>query len=319
MLRYHWKRLRAAVIPRLFPPTLAIHNEFPYPGSFAHRLLRDAPRRMVIVHSSRDCIAYFLRGRKTLTPASVAAELAHMQGLVFVSPQLRDDWSVIADLGRTRTWVVSNTCREDEIVRVRALGRAELRESLGVSREAFVAVCVGYVHDGKGQDTLVAALPDMVRAVPELLVVFVGEDASVWAQGLKARIHGLGLWDHVRFTGALPSAYEWIHAADLLVHPSRTEGQGLVLLEAMALRTPVLATNVGGIPSAVTHGETGWLVPPDDPRALTEGFRGLAGDDQLRRRLAERAEQAYWSRFNRAEHRAQFCAIVESMLGSRPA
>lgn len=269
---------------------------------------------MTIVHSSSDCIAYYLRGRKTLTTSSVAAELSRMHGLAFVSPQLRDDWAQIADIAHVRQWVVSNTCREDEAAPILAANREALRDSLGLPREAFVVVCVGYVHDGKGQDTLVARLPEFVRTVPGLLVVFVGNDASEWAGALKAVIAEMGLEHHVRFTGLRPDPYAFIRAADLLIHPSRTEGQGLVLLEAMILRTPVLASNVGGIPSVITHGETGWLVPPDDPDALLDAFRTLAGSAELRSGLAERAEREYWTRFHRAGHRARVHAIVEGML-----
>src|SRR5688500_16216411 len=102
-------------------------------------------------------------------------------------------------------------------------------------------------------------------------------------------------------------------AADLLIHPSRTEGQGIVLLEAMILRTPILASNVGGIPSVITHRETGWLVPPDDPDALLDAFRALAGNADLRSGLAERAEREYWARFHRAAHRERVRAIVDGM------
>ncbi len=313
-LRYDWKRLRAATLLKFFPPDLAIHNEFPYPGSLAHRILHRARRRVILVHSSRECIARFLRNRKVLTPTLVSSELARMHGLIFVSPQLRDDWAEISDIGRVRQWVLSNTCREDDAVPVLAAGRAALRSRLDLPPEALIAVCVGWVHEGKGQDTLVEALPDMVRAAPGLLIVFVGDDRSEWATALKEQIAGAGLAPHVQFVGVQKDPYSWIHAADMLVHPSRTEGQGIVLLEAMLLRTPVLATNVGGIPSAVSHGETGWLVPPDDAGALAEGFRALAADGDLRAQLAERAEQIYWSRFNRADHRARFCTIVESML-----
>src|SRR5690606_32994569 len=113
-----------------------------------------------------------------------------------------------------------------------------------------------------------------------------------------------------------PDPYAFIRASDLLIHPSRAEGQGLVLLEAMLLQIPVLASDVGGIPSVVTHGETGWLVPPDDPEALRDGFTRLAGDEELRRALAARAEREYWSRFQRAEHRRRFTEVVKEMTAA---
>lgn len=313
MLEHVRRHRRAVALPRRFPPTLSIHNEFPYPGSLAHRVLHMAPHSMILVHSSRDGIEYYLRGRKTLTTQLVSRELASVEGLMFVSPQLRDDWAGAADLAHVRQWVLSNTCREDEAAAVLPVDRGALRAGVGLAPDRFVAACVGYVHDGKGQDVLVAALPAMVRAVPNLLVVFVGDDRSEWAGHLKSTIRELGLSDHVLFTGLRPDPYAFIRASDLLIHPSRAEGQGLVLLEAMLLQTPVLASNVGGIPSVVTHEETGWLVPPGDPDALLDGFTRLARDAELRRTLAAQAERVYWSRFQRAEHRRRFLEIVDEM------
>lgn len=312
--RQRRRQLWATLMLRRFPPTAAIHNEFPYPGSFAHHVLHSAPRRLTIVHSTPECIAHYLRRRKTLTVESVGAGLSQMHGLLFVSPQLREAWAALAPIEGIPAWVLSNTCREDEAAQVLAVARADIRASLGLPDQSFIAVCVGYVHDGKGQDTLVAVLPGMVRSQPDLLVVFVGNDTSEWAAGLKRRINEASLADHVRFVGRRADPYAFIRAADLLIHPSRTEGQGLVLLEATLLRTPVLASDVGGIPSVITHGDTGWLVPPDDPAALLRGFEHLVANPRLRRELADRAEQSYWRRCSQREYSAALTLVLQAFL-----
>jgi glycosyltransferase involved in cell wall biosynthesis len=98
---------------------------------------------------------------------------------------------------------------------------------------------VGKVDPAKGQDILVAALPRMVESTPNLHVVFVGR-VTRFAEGLPNQVAVLGLGDHVTFVGDRDDPYSFIRASDLLIHPSRAEGQGLILLEAMILRTPVL-------------------------------------------------------------------------------
>jgi glycosyltransferase involved in cell wall biosynthesis len=299
-----------------YPPSISIHNGFPVPGSNANWALRRAPRRTMVVHSSPEQVPFFQRkgGNKLLTVEWVAARMARVDSLVFVSPQIRDAWSRIANISGTPRSVLSNTCRESDAAAVMQKGRAELRASLDLPRDAFIAVCVGNVNPGKGQDTLIDALPGMLETVPDLLLVCVGYDSTAWALELKKTIAERGLAHHLRFTGPRSDPYAFIHAADLMIHPSRAEGQGMVILEAMLLRTPVLATNVGGIPSCVTDGDTGVLVPPDDPDAILHAFRAIAGDAELRAGLARRAEVAYWSRFSRGEYAKRFGEIFGGII-----
>jgi glycosyltransferase involved in cell wall biosynthesis len=314
LFRYIRRSARGLHALRSCPPEVAIHNEFPYPGSFAHLVLHRATRRLIFVHSTPECIAHYLRRRKVLTVDSVSQELAGMHGLLFVSPQLRDAWSALAPIAGIPQWVLSNTCREADAAEVLSCERGQLRESLGMPHDAFIVVCVGFVHDGKGQDTIVSALPEMVRLRPDLLVVFVGADHSEWAGKLKEQIAALGLASHARFAGRRRDPYRFIRAADLMIHPSRTEGQGLVLLEAMLLHTPVLASNVGGIPFVINDGETGLLMPPSDPEALLERFQRLAADPNLRAELADRAEQSYWRRFSRRQHSRTLETLTRAIL-----
>ena len=86
-------------------------------------------------------------------------------------------------------------------------------------------------------------------------------------------------------------------ACDVLVMASRWEGLGLVFLEAMAAGRPCLATRVSAIPEVVVDGETGLLVPPDDPPALADGLVRLAGDPTLRARLGAAGRARVAERF----------------------
>ncbi|HHT9147253.1 MAG: glycosyltransferase, partial [Candidatus Brocadiaceae bacterium] len=97
----------------------------------------------------------------------------------------------------------------------------------------------------------------------------------------------LGLEKHVLFLGMRNDVPEIISCSDLFVLPSVNEGFGVVLLEAMAMKCPIVATNVGGVPEVVLDGETGILVPPRDPVQLARGIIRLLKDRPLAFQMAE--------------------------------
>ena len=234
---------------------------------------------------------------------------------MFVTPQIRDVWSDIARLNDAETFIVPNTTKEDDAQKVLAIGRDELRQSLDLPKDAFIVSCIAKVDVSKGQDVLIKALPDMVQTVPELHVVFVGPMTPYGAH-LPGEIDSMGLTRHVSFVGGRDDAYSFIRASDMLIHPSRAEGQGLVVLEAMILKTPIIATDVGGIPFAVDHGRSGWLVPPDDPPAIALAFMTLARNPELMQRLTLVAEDRYWKDFSRRKHRERVQFVLDSCLAN---
>jgi phosphatidylinositol alpha-1,6-mannosyltransferase len=140
------------------------------------------------------------------------------------------------------------------------------RARLGlVDRPAVV--CVSRLVPRKGQDTLIAALPAVRAAVPEVCLLIVGGGPDL--RRLRDQVRARGLGDHVRFTGPvseedLPGYYG---AGDVFAMPCRTrrrgldvEGLGMVFLEASACRLPVVAGDSGGAPEAVRDGVTGTVV-----------------------------------------------------------
>lgn len=156
----------------------------------------------------------------------------------------------------------------------------------GAAREI---VCVGRLSAEKGHAGLLDALAALMPAHPGLRLTLVGdgpEDAA-----LRARAAALGLEDRVTFTGRLDEAATLarIAGADMLVLPSFMEGLPIVLMEAMALGVPVIASRVAGIPELVIEGETGLLFDPANWRALGEAIARLADDAALGARLAEAA------------------------------
>jgi glycosyltransferase involved in cell wall biosynthesis len=127
----------------------------------------------------------------------------------------------------------------------------------------------------------------------ELVIVGGGDPAELGPEVAAALQRGVDD-GHVRAPGEVPfgrELFQHFADADVFVLPSRTEGTPRVLVEARAFGCPVVATAVGGIPTSVTDGVDGLLVPPEDPVALADALRRVLEDEGLRERLGTEARQ----------------------------
>ena len=153
--------------------------------------------------------------------------------------------------------------------------RMAVREELGVG-PGPVAVCLGRICRQKGQDVLVEAWPSVAQRVPDAELVLVGGGPDEEAMRGRARL-----------VGDQKDVRAWLVAADVVVQPSRWEGLAYVVLEAMASGRNVVATDVAGMREAL--GDTGTIVPPDDPDRLADavatGLLNGAPDVRTRERM----------------------------------
>ncbi len=159
---------------------------------------------------------------------------------------------------------------------------------------------VGRLASNKGLVRLVDAFAPLVRQDPSATLVLVGADGGM-AASVDQRARELGVAPAVRRLGFLASEGELAAAyreARVAVLPSDYEAFGLVLLEALAQGTPVVASRVGGIPEVVEDGRSGLLVPPGDTPALASALARLWADPDLARRLGETGQREVVPRFS---------------------
>ena len=149
-----------------------------------------------------------------------------------------------------------------------------VRKELGIPEDARLAIFAGRLAAFKGIDTLLEALGPVLEQ-ENLFLLYVGlPDLSVTGtqevlHELEQRIADNGIEERVRFLGFRKDLPRLMASSDVLVHPARIEGFGLVLVEALAAGLPVVASNVEGIPE-VLAGTDSTMIPPDDPKALRE-------------------------------------------------
>jgi len=226
--------------------------------------------------------------------------LAHMVSASFpgADPRAVEDESrafraarhVIVTSPWTRSELMSRRLIAPERIVVATPG-ADVAAPAEGTRDGGAVLCVGVVSAHKGQDILIEAL-GALRAPPTWRCTIVGStDADPgFVEHLEARAADLGVADRITMTGALAeddldAAYR---AADLLVAPSRAESYGMAIADALARGIPVVASDVGGIPLAVSPGRAAILVPPE-PQALSRALDRWMLDPALRRRLTAEA------------------------------
>ncbi|MFB7342648.1 glycosyltransferase family 4 protein [Streptomyces hydrogenans] len=173
-------------------------------------------------------------------------------------------------------------------------GGDEVRARLGLT-DRPVVVCVSRLVPRKGQDTLIRALPRILRRVPDAVLLIVG--GGPYEKDLRRLAAETGVAASVRFTGAVPWSELPAHygAGDVFAMPCRTrrggldvEGLGIVYLEASATGLPVVAGDSGGAPDAVLDGETGWVVRGESAEDTADRVTTLLLDPELRARMGER-------------------------------
>ncbi|MEU5216176.1 glycosyltransferase family 4 protein [Streptomyces sp. NPDC020807] len=178
-----------------------------------------------------------------------------------------------------------------------ASGGDEVRARLGLT-DRPVVVCVSRLVPRKGQDTLIRAMPRILRQVPDAVLLIVG--GGPYEKDLHRLAAETGVAGSVRFTGAVPWGELPAHygAGDVFAMPCRTrrggldvEGLGIVYLEASATGLPVVAGDSGGAPDAVLDGETGWVVRGESAEDTADRVTTLLLDPELRARMGARGRE----------------------------
>ena len=174
--------------------------------------------------------------------------------------------------------------------------KALTRKELGIKEGALLLVSAGALVGHKDHATLVAAVPQIREAFPDLRLLIAGEGEL--EPQIARQIESLNLGDTVTLLGHREDVPQLIRACDRYVSSSWSEGLGTSVLEALACKAPVVATEAGGVGEMVLEGETGYLVPNRDPKALAEAVIESLRKVDRAREMAENGRRLVESKFS---------------------
>ena len=195
-----------------------------------------------------------------------------------------------------------------------SIDSAEAKRAFGLSLGTPVVGLTARLRPVKGVKYLLMAVQQLIAQKISVQCLIVGDGVS--RMDLEATAAKLGIQEQVVFTGYREDVSEALAAMDVLVQSSVSEGLPTCLLEAMAMRKPIVATAVGGVPEVVTHGESGVLVPARDPERLAAEIADLLAVPERRQKMGEKGRAVALRRFDcRNMIQAYESLYVESMLG----
>jgi len=230
-----------------------------------------------------------------------------------VAVGLRDHWPAGA---RGRLRVVPNGI---DLLGYDPARPATPRRELGLPDDCFMVMHIGRLAPWKGQREFLAAAALVARDHPGARFVVVGDTAfegPAYRDELHALARRLGLRDRVIFTGWRRDVPALLAAADVLVHSSvLPEPFGLVIVEAMAMERPVVASQLGGSAEIVRDGEEGFLVDPRDPTRIARALLRLADEPEVRARMGRAGRERVERYFSAARFAADMSAALWEAAG----
>ncbi|HEY6802589.1 MAG TPA: glycosyltransferase family 4 protein [Pyrinomonadaceae bacterium] len=225
--------------------------------------------------------------------------------MIAVSQAVADNFAGKFFSLRKRVSVILNGIELDRFKQV-AGKRNAIRKELQLDETDFVIGIVGLLTPRKGQLALLRNFPRVLEQVPHAKCLIVGgavfNKDEQYAELLRKTVAESGISDRVHFLGSRADVPAIMQSLDLLVMNSSVEPFGLVIVEAMACGTPVLAAISGGIPEIIQHSRTGWLIKQGNDRLLVDSIINLAESLETRQLIATRAREHALNTFSSSRY-----------------
>jgi glycosyltransferase involved in cell wall biosynthesis len=289
------------------------------------RWLKQAQPDLLHVHSRRGADLWGgLAANRTGVPAVLTRRVDNPELPLLGALKYRAYKRVIAISGAIRQQLVTDGVGTDRIRVIRSViqpedcqpdwSRAQFLDAFGLTEEHKAVVCAAQFIPRKGHADLLAAWPAVVAACPQARLILFGQGPD--EQALRKVVQQAGLEATVQFAGFRNDLRHFLGRADVLVHPALQEGLGICLLEAQAARVPVVATRAGGIPEAVSEGDSAILVPPSNPLALAGTLGQLLADSELRARMGTAGFDYVSQKFSPQAMVSGNLGVYQELLGS---
>ncbi|MBB1596921.1 glycosyltransferase family 4 protein [Achromobacter sp. UMC46] len=262
-------------------------------------ILKEGRFDVLNTHSRRDTVIAAVGARLAGTPLIVRTRhLSNKVGSMWSYTCLPHRVTTVSD--HVRKYLIERGVPANKVATVYSpivlpppVERSTLRDELGLADDDVVVGCVAVMRATKGHKDLIDAIVPLMTDRPKLHLVFVGGGSPVFEQ-TQDYIAALGLQDRIHLMGMRRDVPNLLAGFDVFALATQQEASGTVYVEAQASGLPVIGTDVGGVSEMFRNGDTGFLVPPKDPQALTDALQRLIDDPALRRRMGDAGRKMVW-------------------------
>jgi len=203
----------------------------------------------------------------------------------------------IAVSGAVKEFLIDAGISRDSKVKIIYNGIEPPRHSADIFQHDEILIgTVGTLNQNKGMQFLIRAMPHIRKEFPTAKLEIIGDGPYKKHLMWEAKVQKLG--DNVKFIGFVADVEKYLAKFDCYVQPSLSESFGLAIVQAMSLGLPVVATETGGIPEIITHGITGFLIPPQKPKIIAESVIEILRNRERARKMGQTARKEVQIKFN---------------------
>ncbi|HOJ92562.1 MAG TPA: glycosyltransferase family 4 protein [Dictyoglomaceae bacterium] len=303
------------------------YREIPYLTPFNIKRYKEALREItnefnpdiIHVHGAHELV-YITKGVSPKTSVvftchGYASNIPYIDYKIstFINQRWADLVICVSDYDR-RIFKKMGLCQDKVLLIYNGISEIKEEYPLPINIDGFIIGTAARLTKKKGINYLIEAFSLIAPKYKDLKLVIIGDGEE--RKNLEALSQRLNIKEKVFFLGALPNAKYYFKNFDIFVLPSLSEVFGIVILEAISQKIPVIATNVGGIPEIIEDGKNGILVKPKDSKSLSTALEMLIIDKDLRIKIGEEGYKRYLSEFTFEKMVEKTKIAYESLLNS---
>lgn len=289
------------------PDDVMVFNNYDISSRNIFNVFKNCCRTIQIVHVSPAFVETF---EDSISVDELLGLYEKSDEIVFVSEKGRNKWLSYGRFNKNKTHYIPNCANEEKAAMCLAASKESIREKLGLKKEKFYLVSVASISRRKGQDLLINAAPFLKEVAPNIEILIIGDGQGPYRNSLTEKLAHKKI-DYVSFLGGRENAMEYIYSSDMFVLMSRSEALPLVILESMLLKTPVIASNVDGVPEMIEDGLSGLLFESNSVEEIVRAFTEMYNNPEARERYSEKASDIYWTRFSKRHFARRYGKLLD--------
>ena len=250
---------------------------------------------------------------KSSSIESILNRFNYYDYFIFVSDLVRKKWLKFSKIDAAKSFYIPNCVWEKRVEEISQNSKSNVKKKLFGNDDQFIAICTGEVKYRKGQDLIIENLKLICNLIPNFKLLLLGRQNQTFVKELKSSLKKMNLEKRVEFIPHQPNAIEYIYAADVLLQPSRSEALPRTILEAMALKTPIVASDVDGIPELVEDNTSAILFSLTNIDKMIKGIHTIFLNDSFRNQITEKAYKRYWDNFSREKHIQKYSEFINQI------